>query len=48
MGVHIRLKSRLEIGDDASSIINLGYRIRTITVIVGNRKQSNNREKGHS
>ena len=26
-GVHIRLKSRLEIGDDASSIVNFGYHI---------------------
>ena len=27
MGVHIRLKSRLEIGSDASSIVNFGYHI---------------------
>ena len=27
MGMHIRLKSRLEIGDDASSIVNFGYHI---------------------
>ena len=26
-GVHVRLKSRLEIGADASSIVNLGYYI---------------------
>ena len=27
IGVHIRLNSRLEIGDDASSIVNVEYHI---------------------